>query len=88
MRVSIAYALPQQQVWIDVDLPEYATVISAINRSGLQELFPEIELEKQKVGIFGKLATLETRLVEGDRVEIYRPTTWVPDDDDDEDDDD
>ncbi|RCU52544.1 RnfH family protein [Corallincola luteus] len=85
MRISIAYALPEQQVWMDLDLPEYATVISAINRSGLQELFPEIQLDQQKVGIFGKLATLETRLVEGDRVEIYRPTTWLPPEDDDDD---
>ncbi|GAA5214882.1 RnfH family protein [Corallincola platygyrae] len=87
MQISVAYALPEQQFWIDLELPEYATVISAINRSGIQDLFPDIQLDQQKVGIFGKVVTLETRLVEGDRVEIYRPTTWVPDDEDEDDDD-
>ena len=40
--------------------------------------FPEIDLEKQKVGIFSKLSKLDAVLSEGDRVEIYRPITCDP----------
>lgn len=87
MRVSLAYAVPDQQVWLELDVADGATVVSAINQSGILQMFPEIQLEQQKVGVFGKFVTLEAALVEGDRVEIYRPTTWVPDDEDDEDDD-
>ncbi|MBD1388205.1 RnfH family protein [Neiella sp. HB171785] len=86
MRVSIAYAEPEQQLWMELDVPDGATAMTAINQSGILELCPNIQIEQQKVGVFGKLVTLDAALVEGDRVEIYRPTTWVADDDDDDDD--
>ena len=42
--------------------------------------FPELdnELENAKVGIFGKMATMTTKLDDGDRVEIYRPLIADP----------
>ncbi len=87
MLVSIAYATPEQQLCINVDIVEESSVINALHQSGILDLCPEIELDKQKVGVFGKFVTLETQLVAGDRVEIYRPITWKPPiDDDDEDD--
>jgi putative ubiquitin-RnfH superfamily antitoxin RatB of RatAB toxin-antitoxin module len=86
MRVSVAYALPEQQWWLDVEMPEGATVVSTLHASGLLELVPDINLEHQKVGVFGRFVTLESSLVEGDRVEVYRPITWQPDDEDDDDD--
>jgi hypothetical protein len=46
--------------------------------TGLLEQFPEIDLERQKVGIFGKITRLDTKLEEGNRVEIYRPITADP----------
>ncbi|TXR53028.1 RnfH family protein [Reinekea thalattae] len=84
MQVSVAYALPEQQWWLNVDIAEGATVMAAIHKSGLLELNKDINLEHQKVGIFGRLVSLETALAEGDRVEIYRPITWQGDDDDDD----
>ncbi|GDY26081.1 protein RnfH [Agarivorans sp. Toyoura001] len=87
MLVSIAYATPQQQLCINVDVVNESSVINALHQSGILDLCPEIQLEKQKVGVFGKFVTLESQLVAGDRVEIYRPITWSPPvvDDDDED---
>ena len=87
MRVSLAYAQPEQQIWLEMEVNEGATVVSAINQSGILQIFPTLKLDQQKVRIFGKLVTLEATLVEGDRVEIYRPTTWQPDEEDEEDDD-
>lgn len=87
MRVSVAYALPHQQWWIDVDVMEGTSVVSAIHKSGLLELAPEIQLDTQKVGIFGRFVTLDALLAEGDRVEIYRPITWKAEDADEDDDD-
>lgn len=78
MKVGIAYALPKRQVWFDVELPEGATIQDAINRSGILKQFPEIDLEKQKVGIYTKLSKLDSVLTDGDRVEIYRPITCDP----------
>ena len=79
MIVGVAYAKSSQQVWTNIDVPEGATVKDAIEQSGILEKFPEIDLEEQKVGIFGKLSKLDAKLSEGDRVEIYRPIVADPD---------
>lgn len=78
MKIGIAYALPKRQVWFDIEIPEGSTVQDAIHRSGILKQFPEIDLEKQKVGIFSKLTKLDAVLNEGDRVEIYRPIICDP----------
>jgi uncharacterized protein len=83
MKVSVVYAMPNEQVWLPVNVDEHATVLSAIHRSTILEMFPSINLDKQKVGVFGKVSSLDAPIRDGDRVEIYRPITWRPDDDDD-----
>ncbi|GAD01764.1 RnfH family protein [Agarivorans albus] len=88
MLVSIAYATPQQQLCINVEVVEESSVINALHQSGILDLCPDIQLDKQKVGVFGKFVTLESQLVAGDRIEVYRPITWKPPIDEDEDDDD
>ena len=78
MKVGIAYALPYRQAWFDIELPDGATIKDAIERSGILDQFPEIDLEKNKVGVFGKAGKLDTVLSDGDRVEIYRPLICDP----------
>jgi len=78
MQISVAYALPEKQIWLELSVPDDATVMDAIKQSKILSLFPEVNLENQKVGIFGKFCKLETKLNEGDRVEIYRPITADP----------
>lgn len=70
--VEIAYALPEQQVIITVQIPSQSTIENAIQTSGILQRFPEIDLKINKVGIYGKLAKLETSLRHMDRIEIYR----------------
>jgi uncharacterized protein len=78
MKIGVAYATPQRQVWLTLDIPAGATIADAIARSALTDSFPELDLERQRVGVFGKMATLDTVLTDGDRVEIYRPLTVDP----------
>jgi len=78
MKVSVTYALPEHQTWLDVEVPEQATVREAIEASGIVRVFPTLDLASQKVGIFGKLVALEARLEPGQRIEIYRPITADP----------
>lgn len=78
MKVGVAYASPRRQVWLNVDLPDGATVKDAIERSGVLRQFPEIDLEQQKIGVFSKLVSLDAALEDGDRVEIYRPIICDP----------
>ncbi|WP_394244656.1 RnfH family protein [Vibrio astriarenae] len=76
MRASVIYANQKDQLWLDVDVTSPATLLTAITASNIVRLFPEIDLETQKVGVFGKIKPLDSELVEGDRVEIYRPITF------------
>lgn len=76
MRASVIYANQKDQLWLDVDVTSPATLLTAITASNIVRLFPEIDLETLKVGVFGKIKPLDSELVEGDRVEIYRPTTF------------
>ena len=78
MKVSVTYALPDRQSWLDVEVAEQATVREAIEASGIVRVFPNLDLTTQKVGIFGKPVSLEARLEPGQRVEIYRPITADP----------
>lgn len=78
MNIGIVYAKAVKQIWLKLDVPEGSTVLEAIEYSGILKQFPEIELDKQKVGIFGKLTKLDTVLEEGQRIEIYRPITADP----------
>lgn len=78
MKVGVVYAIPTRQSWLTIDVPEGTTVGQAIEKSGILHQYPEIDLATQKVGIFGKAATLEAVLEEGARIEIYRPITCDP----------
>jgi uncharacterized protein len=78
MNVGVCYAEADRQSWLRLEVPDNSTVEQAIQLSGLLTRYPEIDLAKQKVGIFGKLAKLDTVVQEGDRVEIYRQITVDP----------
>ena len=78
MQVGVAYSESTQQIWMTIDVPDDAMVVDAIHRSGILTLFPQIDLDTQKVGIFGKVTKLNTPLRAGDRVEIYRPIVCDP----------
>jgi hypothetical protein len=78
IRVEVAYARPDQQIILPVELPEGATLEQAIIQSRLLEQFPDLDLKTTKVGVFGKLGKLSTVLRTGDRVELYRPLIADP----------
>ncbi|MDO9151672.1 MAG: RnfH family protein [Methylotenera sp.] len=70
--VEVAYALPNEQLIIPIKVQDGITVKEAINASGIRAKFPDIDLNINKVGIFGKLTKMDTKLRHLDRVEIYR----------------
>lgn len=72
IKVEVAFARPDDQLILEVDVPAKATVEEIIKLSGVLEKFPEIDLAVNKVGVFGKLTKLDKTLRQGDRVEIYR----------------
>ena len=78
INVEVVYALPAQQPLFRVQLAEGGTVEEAIRASGVLDAFPEIDLARNKVGIFSKLIKLDETVRDKDRVEIYRPLIADP----------
>ena len=72
MTVEVAYALPHQQLIIPVQIAPDSNADAAIQASGILAKFPEIDLNVNQVGVFGKLIKLDAPLRHLDRVEIYR----------------
>jgi putative ubiquitin-RnfH superfamily antitoxin RatB of RatAB toxin-antitoxin module len=78
LSIEVCYACAGEQVLIAVELPAGATLQQALDTSGILRRFPQIDLGKQKVGVFGKLKPLDAVLADHDRVEIYRPLLVDP----------
>lgn len=80
MKVEVAYALPQQQRIIALEVEPGCTALVAAQRSGIDQLFPEIDWQNAVLGVFGKLLDAPAQYVlnEGERVEIYRPLLIDP----------
>jgi len=76
--VEVVYAMPEKQYLRQVKLAQGGTVAQAIEASGLLELRSDIDLSKNKVGIFSRPVKLTDEVNEGDRVEIYRPLIADP----------
>ncbi len=76
--IEVAYATPKKQLILTLAYQDGMTVQAAIHASGILDRFPEIDLEKNSVGIFSKPCKLDTTLRKGDRVEIYRPLIADP----------
>ena len=70
--VEVAYALPDQQLILPIHVEKGITVEQAIRISGILKKFPDINLNVNTVGIFGKPMALDATLDHLDRVEIYR----------------
>ena len=79
VRVTVLYSPVAREVheW-PVTLHQGATVIQALEMSGLPGAFPRLDLRSAAVGVWGRKARLEQRLRDGDRVEIYRPLKVDP----------
>ena len=78
LSIEVVYALPQKQEMFTVKLPEGATVCEAVEACGVLQKYPEIDLTKNKVGVFAKLIKPDAPLRNRDRVEIYRPLIADP----------
>lgn len=76
--VEVAYALPDEQVLLKVELPVGATALEAAQRSGIAKKFENVDLDDATFGIFGHIVAARQVLRDGDRVEIYRPLLADP----------
>lgn len=78
LQVEVAAALPERQLVLCLKLPAGATVQDALEAADLRRHLPELPVEPDRVGIFGRLCRTDRLLKDGDRVEVYRPLTADP----------
>lgn len=79
MEVTVAYSpLAREVREIVLRLPPGTTVAQALQQSGLQTLYPDLDLSAATVGIWGRKAGPEQVLRDQDRLEIYRPLRVDP----------
>ena len=76
--VEVVFALPAVQALVVVDVVTGATAADAIKQSGLQARFPEHDLDKLPIGVWGQRVDRSYRVKDGDRVEIYRELQLDP----------
>jgi len=76
--IEVVYALPQVQTTVVLRVPQGTTVRQALERSGLAERYPEINVSGVVAGIFGRQVDGDVVLGDHDRVEIYRPLRIDP----------
>ena len=78
IHIQICYARPDKQFLLEQTVVPGTTIQQAIQGSGIIQQAPEIDVSVWRVGIYGKLKTLDTVLREHDRIEIYRPLIADP----------
>ena len=78
--IEVVYGVPHKQKILTLILAEGSTVEQAILASGVIDLFPEIDLKVNKVGIWNKAVKLSQVLNDLDRIEVYRPLIADPKD--------
>lgn len=83
--VEVAYATPERQLIVPLEVPLGTTALEAVQRSNIAAEFSEINIEKDPMGIFskpldgkGRPKPDEYEMCAGDRVEIYRPLIIDP----------
>ena len=76
--VEVAYALPERQAIIELQVAEGTTALEAARQSRITDQFEDVDLDNAKLGIFGKAVSPQQVLRPGDRVEIYRPLIADP----------
>lgn len=78
IHVEVVYALPNEQRVFTLTIDKSLTVEDIIAHSGILDVYPDIDLAKNKVGIFSRNVKLNATVRDNDRIEIYRPLLADP----------
>ncbi len=78
LEIEVVFALPERQRLVALTMEPGATVADAVAESGLADEFPDHDIAGAKLAVFGRLASRERPLRNGDRVEILRPLKADP----------
>ena len=76
--IEVAYALPERQVCLPMKVVVGTTARDALLASRLDREFPELDLQRCDIGVFGRVVDDDCPLSAGDRLEVYRPLNMDP----------
>ncbi|NBD95580.1 MAG: RnfH family protein [Gammaproteobacteria bacterium] len=76
--VEVVAATPRRQVVIALAVPVGTTLAEAVAMADLPSRLPELSVDENRLGIFGKRRKPDTMLSDGDRAEVYRPLEADP----------
>jgi len=78
LSVSVVYLRPGLAFERQLVLPPGSTIGAAIDASGVRAEVPELAAGALALGVFSQPKSLADRLLDGDRIEIYRPLCIDP----------
>lgn len=78
LSVEVVHGTAQKQVLLKITVPVGSTIQDAIELSAIKEMFPHEDLGALSIGVWGKPADSDRQLVDGDRIEFYRPLEMDP----------
>ena len=76
--IEVAYATPEKQLILECEVDPDTAVRDVVRVSGIEQHFPDMDLEHCDLGVFGKSVADDFELSDGDRIEIYRPLIADP----------
>ena len=76
--VEIAYATRDYQKILECEIESGISPRDAVRQSGITQYFSDIDIDSCKLGVFGRSITEDYDLLDGDRIEIYRPLIADP----------
>ena len=76
--VEIVLATQERQVLLELEVQAGATVADVIARSRIAEAFPGFDIDALETGVWGRIVSRDHQVVDGDRVELYRPLQMDP----------
>lgn len=79
LKVTVAYSPAPRQVreWA-LDMPSGSSARQAVVQCGVLAEFADLALDALNIGIWGKHFSLNHKLEDNDRVEVYRPLRVDP----------
>ena len=80
IKIEVAFVSSTLQKIIPLEIKATTSLADVVQLSGIEQFFPEYELNQLPLGVFGKriFKPESYQLKSGDRIEIYRPLNKTP----------
>jgi len=78
MTIEVAYARPDRQWLLVLEVPRGTTARDALLASGLLAECPELQIGEPVLGVWSRKVAADAVLEAGERLEVYRPLLADP----------